>query len=262
MRPDFPRSPLRYPGGKSRAVDAILSLIPETETRLYAPFLGGGSVELAASTRMKVSASDIFEPLVNFWKELLEDPRRLARSVARYHPIDYLKFYRLQAGFPYLEGKLKRAAVFFVLNRSSFSGVTLSGGFSMGAPRFTRSAIDRVRRFTVNRDRFSVEWMDFRIGIPFHPDDFLYLDPPYLNGQGLYGIRGDTHKGFDHLALYELLSKRDRWILSYNDCKEIRDLYSGYPIRSLSWLYGMGHSKKSREIIISSKEIRERGETI
>lgn len=251
----FPRSPLRYPGGKSRAVRAILSLIPETETRLYSPFLGGGSVELVASTRMEVSAGDIFVPLVDFWKELLEDPAELARTIELYYPLERGKFYLLQRVFYSVKDRHTRAAIFFVLNRSSFSGITLSGGMSPGHPRFTPSAIERVRRFTVDRGRFSVSLLDFRTGIPAHPESFIYADPPYLNGQGLYGTKGDTHRGFDHLALYELLSKRDRWILSYNDCEEIRDLYRGFPIRPVSWLYGMGNNKHSREIIITSKEI-------
>ncbi len=61
----MPKTPLRYPGGKSRAVKHILPLIPEDCEELCSPFLGGGSVELAVAGRgTPVHAYDVFEPLV------------------------------------------------------------------------------------------------------------------------------------------------------------------------------------------------------
>ena len=61
------RSPLRYPGGKSRAVLMILPHIPQDTDKVCSPFFGGGSVELALMARgVSVSGSDIFSPLVDF----------------------------------------------------------------------------------------------------------------------------------------------------------------------------------------------------
>ncbi|MCG8626314.1 MAG: DNA adenine methylase, partial [Proteobacteria bacterium] len=62
---DLAKSPLRYPGGKSRAVSMILGLLPAGIKTLASPFLGGGSIELAvASHGVKVYGYDIFKPLV------------------------------------------------------------------------------------------------------------------------------------------------------------------------------------------------------
>ncbi|WP_265036439.1 hypothetical protein [Wolbachia endosymbiont (group A) of Anomoia purmunda] len=52
----------------------------------------------------------------------------------------------------------------------------------------------------------------------------------------------------------KLLSTRDRWVLSYNDCEEIRDMYTEHHIIEPKWSYGMGNSKKSNEILILSKD--------
>lgn len=250
------RSPLRYPGGKSRAARVIAGYIPQTETRLCSPFIGGGSVELALSHRMDVLGFDVFEPLVDFWAELLRDPYRLAQVVKLYYPIDRADFYRLQRHILSETPRIWRAAIFFVLNRSSYSGVTLSGGMSPGHPRFNESAIRRLEEFR-RPYNFTVRVGDFRDVIPCFPDRFLYLDPPYwIRSDNLYGVRGNAHKGFDHRALYELLSKRDRWVLSYNDSPEVRELYKDYRIEPVSWVYGMGKDKKSREIIILSEEAR------
>lgn len=250
---NYPHSPLQYPGGKNRAVKAICATIPANETELCSPFLGGGSIELACSTRMNVHGADIFGPLVDFWQVLLTDKEHLIRRVESYLPLSRAEFYNLQQRYVNLEDKLERAAAFFVLNRSSFSGTTLSGGMSPGHPRFTPSAIERLRSFKATN--FNVECADFRETIAKYPDAFLYLDPPYINGQELYGLKGDTHKGFEHLVLAELLKTRERWIMSYNDCPVIRQIYKDYPILSVDWMYGMSKEKQSSEVLVLSKDL-------
>ena len=250
---NYPHSPLRYPGGKNRAVKLICSYIPANETQLCSPFLGGGSIELACSTKMMVHGYDVFGPLVDFWQVLLDNRELLAQRVEGYYPLPRTKFYELQRHCIHLEDKVERAAAFYVLNRSSFSGTTLSGGMSPGHPRFTESAIERLRSFKVKN--FEVECADFREVIPKYDSAFLYLDPPYVNGQALYGVKGDTHKDFDHLALATLLLKRGRWIMSYNDCSTIRELYPDNPILSIKWVYGMSKNKQSSEVLIMSKDL-------
>lgn len=250
----YPRSPLRYPGGKSRAVNKILPLIPDKVELLCSPFIGGGSFELACAAKgIKVCGYDIFSPLVHFWQCTLENPTRLASLVENYYPLTKQEFYSLQKSHLDLANTWSTAAVFFVLNRSSFSGVTFSGGMSPGHKRFTRSAIQRLRDFIV--DNLTVEEADYETSINANKDAFLYLDPPYLNGQKLYGVKGSAHEGFDHFTLYKLLKKRDSWILSYNDCQTIREWYKDYKIISADWRYGMGNNKKSNEILVLSKDI-------
>ena len=253
QKPDAKRSPLRYPGGKSRAIGLIRPHIPPDVDAICAPFLGGGSVELdCAADGITVYGSDAFEPLVNFWQFALDDPVRLARRVLDYRPITKPKFYSLQKSYDALPRGLDKAAVFFILNRSSFSGTTLSGGMSPGHPRFTDTAIQRLRDFRSRNLRVSN--CDYKDALREHGDKFLYLDPPYANGEKLYGNKGDMHEGFAHEELAELLHQRDRWVLSYNDSPLIRQLYQGrgYRIIEPGWTYGMsGESKKqSREVLI------------
>lgn len=249
----FPRSPLRYPGGKTRAVKLIHSLIPANTSKLCSPFLGGGSIELACSTRMEVFGYDVFSPLVDFWQIIIADPHKLANQIQPYFPLSRHAFYELQKTYMDFPSQLERAAAFYVLNRSSFSGTTLSGGMSPGHPRFTQTAIDRVKNFKVKN--FKVQCADFEDSIKSNPDAFLYLDPPYLIDQALYGHKGNTHKTFEHDRLADLLNKREQWIMSYNDCPEIRDYYKDHQIVNVKWTYGMGSSKKSNEVLIISKDI-------
>ena len=66
----------------------------------------------------------------------------------------------------------------------------------------------------------------------------------------LYGDAGSTHAGFDHQSLHKILTARDRWVMSYNDCEQIREMYKDYEIREAAWAYGMNKSKESSEILI------------
>lgn len=250
--PHSAKSPLRYPGGKFRAVDTIKAHIPAGTDKLAAPFLGGGNVELScAADGIKVFGADAFEPLVNFWQQAKDKPDSLAERVRRcYYPLSKEKFYYLQKSYAEMTDALDRAAVFYALNRSSFSGATLSGGMSPGHPRFNPAAIDRLRDFRARN--LSIRRADYKDTIRQHADKLLYLDPPYANGGRLYGVRGDMHDRFNHEELAAELCARDGWLLSYNDCKQVRDLYARYRNQMVTpaWNYGMSSDKQSKELLI------------
>tara|TARA_Y100000310_G_scaffold290099_1_gene317006 strand:- start:729 stop:1577 length:849 start_codon:yes stop_codon:yes gene_type:complete len=275
------KTPLRYPGGKSRAVKTLMEFIPEDCGELCSPFLGGGSFELALAEKgITVHGYDGFKPIVWFWKALLKDPKRLAAWVDMYRrrktyhykaprateikkirawglsKKDFERFreeirFALRENHPFT---LEAAAKVYAINRSSFSGGTFGGGFSERASyaRFTDQQIEYIRNFKI--DNLTVNHADFKHSMKKH-DCFFYLDPPYfLEGDRskLYGDHGDMHECFPHLALFSTLRKRDNWILSYNDCEEIRSLYRDYKIHEAEWTYGMNKSKKSSEIIITN----------
>ena len=69
------KTPLRYPGGKSRAVTKMDQYFPDLRdyVEFREPFLGGGSVALHISKKyphLKITVNDLYEPLVNFWSNL------------------------------------------------------------------------------------------------------------------------------------------------------------------------------------------------
>ena len=249
------KSVLRYPGGKTRAIPVLDSFLPSGTREIVSPFFGGGSFEIACANKgVKVYGSDIFEPLINFWHHLLDDAEALAQRVDVYNPLSHAKFYSLQKTYLSIEDPMERAAVFFVLNRSSYSGTTLSGGMSPKHPRFNEGAIRRLREFFA--PDVSVEHLDFEEAFEKYPNSYMYLDPPYLIDQALYGHKGDTHNGFDHERLCQLLHERKSgWMLSYNDSPQIREMYSNFRIEQPEWSYGMAnvksnHVKRSNELLI------------
>ena len=261
-------SPLRYPGGKTRACKKFQRYIPKDISSICSPFFGGGSFELYClmNYAIKIFAYDLFELLVVFWNCLLEDPQRLAELVSRYLPVvTREQFYHLQRTFKQIEDSWERAAATYVLNRTSFSGTMESGGFSPlengKNGRFNENSVEFLGSFRVPDGMLSVQGLSFEESILRHPESFVYADPPYLVDSKLYGRRGDL-QDINHIWLSELLRSRDNWMLSYNDCAEVRKLYRGFHVvddrDGLSWQYGMSKIKKSKELLILSKDLPER----
>ena len=278
------KSPLRYPGGKTRGVKQILKWIPPGCEELCSPFLGGGSVEIAyalANPDSRVCGYDSYTPIVWLWQALLTDPAQLAKAANAFRVShddfelndekvlgllddDFIKFRKeLKVDIDNNTFSFDSAAKVYAINRSSFSGATFSGGYSKRAAyaRFTDSSIERVRTFKV--PNLSAAMADFKISIPQHPNAFLYLDPPYKRARGkgfLYGVQGSTHKAFDHEGLYDILKDRKGWVLSYNKCDWVLQKYADYAIVDAQWAYGMTNVQKKKFKIMKAKlqEMQER----
>ena len=152
--------------------------------------------------------------------------------------------------------QLKKAIMYFIINRCSFSGSTLSGGFSYESSkkRFTYSSINKITNLNLNN--FNIYNYDFTqfINNYYNLKDLLFLDPPYYldKASKLYGNNGDMHEYFDHQKLYNILCDKSNWIMTYNNCEYIKQLYKQFIIIETNWSYGMNKSKKSSEIVIIS----------
>jgi DNA adenine methylase len=81
-------------------------------------------------------------------------------------------------------------------------------------------------------------------------DVLFYLDPPYYSTEHYYAGDGFTTK--DHKRLRDLLSKiKGKFLLSYNDCPEIRSLYKGFNIQTSKKIqYTLGsNTHKSKKFV-------------
>jgi DNA adenine methylase len=255
------KSPLRYPGGKTRAFHPLNEIVLEyfdmaSFDKIVSPFFGGGSFEffLQHSYNLHIMANDILTPLIHFWKSCQSNNGQLCSEIEKdlgKMTIERCKAYRSEL----IESMdpLRTAKLFFELNRCSFSGCTLSGGFSKEAiaKRFTPSSVEKIRALDLTR--ISFENSDFERFLERTQDGLLFVDPPYYlekHHDKLYGVNGNLHQHFSHERLYRVLCQRSHWLLTYNDCDYIRDLYKDFIIKSVEWGYGMNKSKKSSEIVI------------
>jgi DNA adenine methylase len=84
-------------------------------------------------------------------------------------------------------------------------------------------------------------------------DVFLFLDPPYFTATKLYGRGGSLHE-FDHQRLANTLKKTNhRFLVTYDDCPEIRRLFEWANIRNWQLQYGMNNCNLERESKVGSE---------
>ena len=258
------KSLLRYPGGKSYAISALMPYFPTDITEMVSPFFGGGSLEWECASRgITVHGYDIFEPLVNFWQHVLNHKEKLHARILEFPiPLPKEEFYRIQKEYDNLENRLEKAAHFYLLNRTSFSGTTFSGGMSPSQKNWNPRCIEKLKKFSLgglfgSSGEVTVGCEDFSVSMEKHKDIFAYMDPPYLlDNSTLYGDRGSTHKDFDHMQFYNSVKgMNEKWAVSYNDHPELLELYKDYNIHTPTWRYSMkskGGCKESYEILITN----------
>ena len=89
------------------------------------------------------------------------------------------------------------------------------------------------------------------------PSTCFYVDPPYYGVSQPYAC---TFGPADHARLASSLAGlRATWLLSYNDCSDVRRLYRDRSILPLSHSYslgansGTGGTREASEVLISNR---------
>ena len=245
-------TPLHYIGSKKQLQKHLLPYMSMLIRRGSAvcPFIGGGSVELLlASNGIRVYASDRDPLLVNFWNALLNRSQELNDLAVEYwhvrseNPQWWDEVYDMQP--------LEQAAIYWVVNRTSFRGF----GFADGPNCLNRTPVYmHTGLITKHRDFKSpnlfVERLDYRHALEKHEDRFAYLDPPYVDKEYYYDTKREAT--FDHEELRDLLAKRSApWLLSYNDHAYVKELYQDFYIDKIPWCNNMTIAKnRNREELL------------
>lgn len=262
-------SPLRYPGGKSRALQKIVQQLPAHFSEYREPFVGGGSVFVYLRQKfphVKMWINDLNFELFCFWKEAQRDAKQLAFAIQQVKDKTengrvLFETLRGQAGTALSD--FERAVRFFVLNRISFSGTVDSGGYSEGAfrGRFTDSSIARVRELGALLQDVKITHKDYTYLLRARGRDvFLFLDPPYLTAtkSRLYGLNGTLHTSFDHQQFArEMRQCVHSWLITYDDSPKIRANFAFAFQDEWQLQYGMNNYKrafaaKGKELFITN----------
>ena len=265
------KTPLRYPGGKSRAIKQIIPLIPKFN-EFREPMVGGGSIFLTIKQlypNKEFWINDLNKDLYLFWEQCKGNVNSLIREIynlKKKYP-QGRELYNYLISLPDDIADLRRAARFFILNRITFSGLVDSGGYSEQAykHRFTESSIKRVRELSNLLKGVKITNLDYEYVVNAPGKNvFIFLDPPYFSTtkSRLYGKNGRLHVEFDHFRFAKIMRKcKHKWLITYDDSPEIRDLFSPFAyIYEWELQYGMNnykrkHAAKGKEIFISNYEL-------
>lgn len=275
-------SPLRYAGGKSKAIGLILEHFPKGIKKVVSPFFGGGSLEIVLSQKLgiKVIGYDIFDMLCNYWNYQIKYPKKLAKELEKLNPtkedftlnrhilLNYWEKYVKPKDLEYVtRNRIKLneeqenllvdnpllQAVYYYYNMQLSYGPMFLGWPSSVYLKENRykKIIDKVRNF--DGSNLIVKCASFEKAITSHPNDFLFCDPPYFLEDDSKMFKGMYpncnfayhHNNFNHAKLCSLLKKhRGGFILTYNNCSTIREMYKDYEQYFPKWQYTYGQGEK------------------
>lgn len=157
---------------------------------------------------------------------------------------------------------VKRAAAFFKLIRYSYG----SGCTSYGCQPFdVRKCFAAIWQASRRLSDTVVENKDFEVLIRQYDREnaFFYCDPPYYETEGHYAV---VFRKEDHTRLRDALAvSKGKWMVSYNDCEFIRELYAGYTITAVTRINNLAQRYDGGcefpEVIITNYDPREQERT-
>ena len=272
------KTPLRYPGGKSRAVVKLFQFFPDLSTyREYRePFIGGGSVAIEVTKKypdIEVWVNDLYEPLYNFWCELQHNGSEMQKELVNLKGV-HCNPDSARCLFQSMkdvindpeESKVGRAVAFYIVNKCSFSGLTESSSFSEQASEsnFSLRGIQRLSEYQELIQSWVITNLSYERMLSDEKNVFTYLDPPYDIKDNLYGKKGGMHKKFDH---DQFASDCDTFtspmLISYNSSQLVKDRFKEWTAGEFAHTYTMRSvgcyntdQASRKELVLTNYEVR------
>ena len=263
-------TPLRYPGGKSRAIKFLSQHLPKIES-YREPFLGGGSMALYVTQtypNTDVWVNDLYYPLYAFWvtlrdhgQQLCDDLRELKTELGESYDAHRMAF---DDAKDKLNNDIYESGFnFYVANKCSFSGLTANSSFSKQASRanFTFRGIDKLPALSELIQGWRITNHSYEEML-YGRNAFVFLDPPYAIKDNLYGNKGDMHKSFDHeWFAAQACASDNKCMITYNSELFIKDRFPDWYQKDWDLTYTMRSSgtytkdqKKRKELLLLNYE--------
>lgn len=267
-------SPLRYPGGKLKIYEKVKNLIIAKgfDNRMYVePFAGGFGIGISLLCEKVVPLvilNDFDSHIYHFWHSVLNDTENLLRLI-KDTPITIEEREKQKQNYIDLDADtLTDGFATLFLNRVNFSGV-LKGGPIGGVDqsgtykidcRFNKDDISRrIEVVAQLKNKIKLYNKDAGYLIKMHlmkmkTPMFLNIDPPYvIKGSRLYT---NFFTEGDHLNLQRIIVKYLNtaypWIITYDDCSLVRDLYKRFHMQEYGINHNAGGTVRGREVVITN----------
>ena len=266
------KTPLRYPGGKSRAAKYLIGQFPTDIKEYREPFLGGGSVAIQFTKEnpdIPVWVNDKYFYLFNFWRQLQENPEELTELLKDLKDNNNtpetarVLFNNCKERIKDGTYEIHQAAYFYVLNKCSFSGLGENSSFSPQASdsNFSMKGINRLPGYGEIIKNWKITNLDYTEILKDTEDAFVFMDPPYDIKSFLYGEKGGTmHRNFTHdtFAL-DCSTSGKKWMITYNSSDAIKKLFESYNLTEWDLTYTMRSTgsynldqSKRKELLITN----------
>ena len=267
------KTPLRYPGGKSRAITKISEFFPDLSKyeQFREPFVGGGSVALWVTKTypdLKIWVNDLYEPLYNFWVQLQSsgsEMQDILSDIKAENPDpDKAKELFLECKNQVSTGDdLDRAVAFYIINKCSFSGLGENSSFSAQASdsNFSMNGIEKLSGYQNIIKDWAITNLSYEHMLD-GKDAFIYLDPPYEIGSNLYGKKGGMQKYFHHTRFSEACcNSNNNMLVSYNSSNLNKRRFADWKAAEYDHTYTMRSTgdyikeqKKRKELVLTNYE--------
>ena len=259
-------SPLRYPGGKGQMYDTIVQILQDNHLEscnYIEPFAGGAGVALKLLSNgivKSITLNDFDLSIYAFWYSILYDTERFIRKIITVE-INMQEWKKQRI----IQLEKENVPLFdlgfstFFLNRTNRSGI-IKGGVIGGKNqdsfykmdcRFNKKRlIALIEKISTLKDKitiYNLDAEDFIIQVK-QKNSFYFIDPPYFcKGKQLYT---NFFKPEDHLSLFKTIQKNLKnrsWIVTYDKCDEIYQIYKKQKYRIMSLNYSAQNKKKAEE---------------
>lgn len=228
---DCMNSFISWIGGKKLLRKKILELFPESYTRYIEVFGGAGWVLFAEERKVELEVyNDVNSNLVNLYRIIKYHPEALQKELQYILMSRELFFDAAEQCDVRGMTDIQRAARFFITIRESYGNTLKTFGC---ISRDMSAMVEYLTKVSKRLNRVVIENQDFARILKTYdrPGTLFYLDPPYYDAEKYYP---DRFQPEDHERLRDSLEKiQGKFLLSYNDCPEIRKLYAGYRIEAV-----------------------------
>lgn len=264
-------SPLRYPGGKGKLSSFMEYMIDRLGHRggtYIEPFVGGAGIAvelLLKNVVNRIVINDYDKGVWSFWKAILTETDRFVEQV-RTVPLTIDEWYRQHEICVNQNDKYSFELGFatFYMNRTNHSGI-IKGGVIGGLQqagnwtmdvRFNREdLIKRIQNIASRKKDIKLYNKDISSFImnyvPLYEDNaFIYFDPPYYKkGKQLY-MNYFSYE--DHVRIESAIRQHINcdWIITYDDVKEIEEIYKDYQLYLYDLNYSVSAKCKASELMI------------
>ena len=241
---------LRYPGGKTKIKNQIINSFGDiqSQSEYREPFFGGGSIGLEIINYVKKIWINDRDPAMScLWTSVIKNPDEIIKKIKKYKPT-VNSFFAIRDELTSLEECPKNQSDIIdmgfkklAIHQISYSGLgTKSGGPLGGVEQKSQYKVDcrwspdyickKIQKYHSLFQKVEIIHdcctnFDFEVLLNDNKKDYhSYIDPPYFDkGNDLYQF---GFSSYDHLRLSKCLKKnQSNWLLSYDDCDQIRNLY-------------------------------------